>query len=804
MKMFRAALIAAAAACASNAWGGDNTWTPTGPSGAPLEAIRYLPGPDRVAIAVTTKAIYRSTDDGGSWTQVQRLPTTYDSKSAGMLAVNPANGNQVLVASGSLYRSTDGGLTWTVVVIPTGTGANLTPTCVAFAASGNVAWVGGQQGMVYRSPDGGATWEQRKNGIPSGLSDEIVQIEVDAADASVAYVRAGASANLFRTQDGGLNWSWLLFPYPIGTEEFAASRVNAGVLIRTSEFDFEQAMDRTMDHADNWSRIEDEILSTVRFSPSTAGRALAFDALENTLKFTENDGASWTQRSLLPIYWPTDFSFDPASDDRIFMAGASGALLSEDRGLTWSQRNSGLREAWITSIQVRGDIAYAVANDLTGLYRLGSTGTWEPIGDAALEAAGRPDGFGGNFAMTSMGDNSPLIFVRGDRVARSMDNGVTWTQIATLPVPASSLVWDPTNALTGYVIANSRIYKTVDGGFNWGLLENAPGRMVDVAVDPSNPAHLVSAHYQGTGAGVWRSEDGGLNWATAALDAEAASSTVFKPGSSAVIYVAAGADGIFTSSNGGATWAPLTGLPEDFVASRILIDPNATDVMYALDARESWPPAPRVLRSVDGGASWESLDFEDAFGNVNAWTFALLPQGRGDLVVSSRYSGLNHLRIAPDLRLTSSGSMTAATAGNVVLTVTNQGEFTASAVQLTAQLPVATGAYSVQATGATCTVTGRQLECTAVQLRPQATLSANIGFTASAAGTWQATVEAREFDPLGANNSVTLNVATAPSNPPSQGSGGKGGGGRLDYLLLAMLLTLSAVRCAGLRRARPA
>lgn len=782
---------------AAAAHGGVNEWTPTGPPGAAISSIRYLPGDGRVAIAVTKSAIYRSTDDGGSWTQIQRFATALEEERFCMVAVNPANGDQALVAADSLYRTTDRGLTWNVTPVAGLTGTALSPRCVAFANSGDIAWLGAAtQGRMYRSANAGANWEARNGGLPQFANDPLSQILVDATDVDLAYALYGDQ--LMRTENGGTNWVPTLFQNDI--VEVAASRHAAGVLLRSSAF--VATPERSSDYADTWDPVVAPWLSTFRFSPSTVGRTIAFDGASVALAISEDDGLTWETQAPLPVLGPNDFSFDPDSDDRILMGAYSGALLSTDRGLTWEQRNAGLPEASVWSLHVRNATVFAVANDRAGLYKRNTvTGEWDAIGAGANEAIGPGAGL---FAITTA-DAQSMILIRGRKVGRSFDGGATWAHIATLPdTSPSSLVWDPSTQLVGYVHINSQIHKTVDGGETWTPLAGSPGSGA-FAVDPSDGQHLVGSNFLFSGGGsVLRSVDGGNSWTPTSMTT-GGGRPVFKPGDASVIYAPCNTDGIYVSSDGGETWAPLGPLPAGFSASEVLVDEAATDILYAVDKRPSGTPSPRVARSVDAGATWESLEFVDSFGKDNVTAFAALPQGGGEVLASRSGSGLYQMSIAPDLRLTSTGNMTAGTAGNVVLTVSNDGEFTASAVQISAELPVATGSYTVSDTDTDCTVNGRQLECMATQLRPDATLSVNVGFTPSATGTWQATVEARESDSSTANNTRTVTVSAAPpANPPPSGGGGGGGGGggRLDYLLLS-LLALLLYRTPAFRRRFP-
>lgn len=103
-------------------------------------------------------------------------------------------------------------------------------------------------------------------------------------------------------------------------------------------------------------------------------------------------------------------------------------------------------------------------------------------------------------------------------VMRSTDLGTSWTRVG---LPASTLIAitpDPVSAATLYVSSSAGIYKSLDGGQNWALIyPTASGNPVagGLAIDPANPLHLAAIlTFNGS---LLRSFDGGATWSTAAL-----------------------------------------------------------------------------------------------------------------------------------------------------------------------------------------------------------------------------------------------------------------------------------------------
>ncbi|MGD8320265.1 MAG: glycosyl hydrolase [Gemmatimonadota bacterium] len=148
------------------------------------------------------------------------------------------------------------------------------------------------------------------------------------------------------------------------------------------------------------------------------------------------------------------------------------------------------------------------------------------------------------------------------------------------------------------------------------------GRVLAVVGDPVD--RLV--FYQGTaGGGVWKTEDGGINWHNVTdgyVHTGSVGALAIAPSNHRVVYVGMGeacirgnasiGDGVYRSDDAGASWTHV-GLEPTSQIARIRIHPDNPDLVYAAALGSPWGPSEDrgVYRSRDGGRTWEKILYRD-------------------------------------------------------------------------------------------------------------------------------------------------------------------------------------------------
>lgn len=172
--------------------------------------------------------VYKSTDGGKTWTNIGLRDTRQISR----IVVDPKNADVVYVGAlghaygpnpeRGVYKSTDGGKTW-LHVLDQGTEIGVSDLAIAagspttlFAGTwqahrppwSTYAPIEGGHGGLFRTSDGGANWTQLKgNGLPDGDWNRVgVTVSADGRRVYV-LVDAGKKSGLYRSDDGGDTWA---------------------------------------------------------------------------------------------------------------------------------------------------------------------------------------------------------------------------------------------------------------------------------------------------------------------------------------------------------------------------------------------------------------------------------------------------------------------------------------------------------------------------------------------------------------------------------------------------------------------
>ena len=287
-----------------------------------------------------------------------------------------------------------------------------------------------------------------------------------------------------------------------------------------------------------------------------------------------------------------------------------------------------------------------VAADGGGVWKttdwLSTSPTWTPLTDAQSSTVTGSGDYTFD-AMAVYAKNPPIIYAAaagpGGGVLKSTDGGQSWTLLGSSvfdQVAFGSLAVDPNNSNNVYVTVlygpsadSGGVYKSTNGGLSWTNTTSSffAGWASDVIIDPANSSILyagLTQDFSNTSVnGMYESVNGGTSWSplTSGLPTGTAVGDsmriVESPSSPLTLYatIFESSDGLphrFSSSNGGASWTTLNGLPTDeedrFWHIMLAVDPSNPQVIYVNGDHT-------VYVSTNGGFAWTQInDSEDPVG----------------------------------------------------------------------------------------------------------------------------------------------------------------------------------------------
>jgi photosystem II stability/assembly factor-like uncharacterized protein len=565
--------------------------------------------------------IYKSTDAGKTWTH---LPGLRDGQQIPALAIDPRDPNIVFAAvlghpygpsqERGVYRSTDGGQSWQRVIAKDentgGSDVEIDPSNpdVVYASMWEVRegpWednneFNGSGGGLFKSTDAGSTWHQLTNGLPKDLSQ--IYVAIAPSDPRRLYATLATAAgklNVYRSDDGGDNWTQATNdPRPSG-------RIGGG--------------DLPIPKVDPKNPDLLYVASTVTMRSSDGGKTWS--------GFRGAPGGDDYQN-----LW-----INPNNGDIILLVSDQGAIITVNRGQTWS--------SWYN--QPTAQLYHAIA-DNSFPYRV---------------CAGQQES--GSLCINSRGNDGAITFrdwhpvgvieygyVAPDPLNPDLVYGAGRTEVSKFhwptgqvqditPIPLRSgkyranrtepLMFSPVDPHVLYYATNV-LFKTTDGGTSWqeiskDLTRENPGappsvgsmhnkgaenqRGVIYSLAPSFKS--LDTLWAGTDDGLlWITRDGGKNWSDITPKELTPWSKITQLSASRFDENTAYASVsrfrindthpyIYRTHDGGKSWKLITaGLPDFGPVDTVREDPVRKGLLFAGTENGVWV-------SFDDGDRWQSL-----------------------------------------------------------------------------------------------------------------------------------------------------------------------------------------------------
>lgn len=559
--------------------------------------------------------VLKSTDGGSTWNTTGLNWSVTSQKLIRRLIINP-NNPQILIAAASdgIWRTTNGGTTWTNVQSGYFMDLEFKPTDPTIVYASTFAWGNAQ---IFRSTNSGSSWTSVAT--LSGVIRINLAVSANAptlVDALCANTTSGLAGLWYSNNSGA---SFTQYFNANCTNNLLHNSYNASGCDGQGHYDLAYALNpnnandiwlggvntwNSTDGGSNWY-LKTMWNSDVSINPNGVPTVhadkhfIAFHPLQSGTMFecndggiykTTNGGASWTDIS------------NGLQISQIYKIGASQTI---NNNIICGLQDNGSREiysnAWYE--QTGGDgmeciIDYSNANTEYASYAYGVIyRTYNFWTNKTTISANIPGGQPNGAWVTPFvihPTNPNILFAGYNKLYKTTNQGNSWSAIS--PVLTADLLRSvavaASNPNTIYVATYDTLYLTTNGGTNWYYvplgIPNA--KISSIAVDPTNSQRVyITLSGYSAGNKVFMSPDGGVNWYnySGTLPNVPANCIVYQNGSNEGLYI--GTDvGVFYTDGTMTDWITYqTGLP-NVVVNELEISYNNNKLWAATFGRGLW------------------------------------------------------------------------------------------------------------------------------------------------------------------------------------------------------------------------
>jgi hypothetical protein len=303
-----------------------------------------------------TAYIYRSTDGGGSWNEVESVSTGERITTIHLLE---SGGGDLFWSFGSrdntayLYRSTDSGASWSEVESVT-TGDSIWTDHLLESGGGDLFWSfgsGDNTAYLYRSTDSGASWSEVES-VTTGDSiwtDHL--LESGGGDLFWSFGSGDNTAYLYRSTDGGSNWSENETVITDSIETDHLLEANGTLFWSFAGWDDAAYLYKSTDWGDTWSEAKAVEVGTYLItdfllagSDGNIYWSFGSNPPDNTayLYRSTDGGTSWSEMKAAVVGSVNNVHLLEASSGDVFWSigtaqNSAHLYLSTDQGDTWRE-----------------------------------------------------------------------------------------------------------------------------------------------------------------------------------------------------------------------------------------------------------------------------------------------------------------------------------------------------------------------------------------------------------------------------------------------------------------------------------
>lgn len=445
--------------------------------GQSIRAMAAAPSNPKILVAGTLKGVYRSTDGGDHWSLISP-PGSQELHEVESIAIDPQNPKIIYAGTWHLpWKTTDGGEHWvnikegviddsdvfSIIVDP-----NDPKVVYASACSG-----------IYKSENSGIRF-QKVQGIPSTARRTRVLMQ-DPKNLNIVF--AGTTEGLFRTGDSGKTW------------------------LRTT--------------------APDVIVNDVYVDPSNTNRVLLATDRGGVLASRDGGYSFVPSNKGFSSRQITSYVADREFPARLYVGVVNdkawgGVFVSENGGLTWTQKSAGLDGHDVVSLEQAPDRSI-LAGTRHGIFRLDGE-VWQPVSQVSLSPARE------SAALRRRGQESRRV--KGD----------PYDGMVSVMARTGDMLYAATS--DGLLVSHT-------AGENWGLVPGVPKHDWDYVAASRSMVAAATLH------SAILTVNGGMHWTAVKLPPALSQVDALAVDGAGGVWVG-GPEGVFITENGGAAWKTLS------------------------------------------------------------------------------------------------------------------------------------------------------------------------------------------------------------------------------------------------------
>lgn len=470
----------------------------------------YIATGDKDAGDTYSVGVYKSVDGGVTWSATGTMGASNPSR-AGDIVIHPTN-NQILwcATNNGIYKTTNAGTSWTQVQA-----GNFSQGSIRLKPNDPTIVYATTKSTFYRSTDSGSSFTIVSSGLPA-TSGRLI-LDVTPANANYVYVLSATTGNAFqgiyRSVDGGVTF---------------ASRNTTTNIFESTQAWYDLALAVSSTNADeiytgclNIWKSTNGGTSLIKLnnwsSPTSASYTHAdihylgfhgsklFAGTDGGIYVSSNGGTNFTDLTAgaqISQFYKIAVAKQTASN----MVGG----LQDNGGHAYS---GGQWKNYYGADGMDTAINPTNPNQYYGFIQYGnSLYISSNAGDSNSGSVASPGGVNGNWVTPLMANNSGELFSGFADLFKLVSGAWVQQNVDALGSGNLDLISvDPSNDDIMYVANGNGLYKSIDRGISFPTVYFAPTNITSIEVHSSNSS-IVYLTTSGTSGQVLKSTDGGINF----------------------------------------------------------------------------------------------------------------------------------------------------------------------------------------------------------------------------------------------------------------------------------------------------